>query len=117
MDSILDSVKDYCGVPESVDSFDTEILMAINSIMLVLNQFGIGPESPYIVSDASQEWSDMLGDDPVGGIREYVCMRTRLLFDPPANNQLMAALKEQISEFEWRILAEADKKAEANVDG
>lgn len=117
MDSILNSVKQYCGVPDSVSAFDSEILMAINSIMVALKQFGIGPETPFVVTNDSQEWSDLLGEDPVGGVREYVCMRSRLLFDPPANNQIMGALKEQISEFEWRILADADKKAEANSDG
>lgn len=111
MDSILDSVKLYLGVPVDVTAFDPDILMSINAIMVVLNQFGIGPSEVYSVSDSSQKWSDFLGEDSIGGIREYVNMRTRVLFDPPSNNQIMAALKEQISEFEWRILAEADRKA------
>lgn len=43
MDSILDSVKSYCGILPDDKSFDTDILMSINAIMVVLNQFGVGP--------------------------------------------------------------------------
>lgn len=111
MESILESVKSYLGVMSDTEAYDTDILMSINAIMVVLNQFGIGPKNAFVVTGSSQTWSDLLGEDPIGGVVEYVCMRVRLLFDPPSNNQIMAALKEQISEFEWRILAEADRKA------
>ena len=111
MDSILNSVKSYLGVPFDVTAFDPDIIMSINAIMIVLHQFGIGPNTPYVVENALQTWGDFLGEDSIGGIREYVNMRVRMLFDPPSNNQIMSALKEQISEFEWRILAEADRKA------
>lgn len=111
MDSILNSVKSYLGLPLDVSAFDSDIIMAINAIMVVLNQFGIGPTNPFVVENSAQTWADLLGDNPVGGVREYVNMRVRVLFDPPENNQIMGALKEQISEFEWRILAEADRKA------
>ncbi len=110
MESILESVKSYLGVMSDTTAFDVDILMSINAIMTVLNQFGIGPSSVFVV-DSNSTWSDFLGEDPISGIREYVCMRVRMLFDPPSNNQIMAALKEQIAEFEWRILAEADRKA------
>lgn len=116
MDSILNDVKDYIGISSDVTAFDNDIVMSINAIMFVINQFGIGPTNPFVVENTTQKWSDLLGEDPVGGVQEYVKMRVRLLFDPPSNNQLMAALKEQIAEFEWRILAEADKKDYEEVE-
>lgn len=109
MDSILDSVKSYCGILPEDTSFDTDILMAINAIMLSLNQFGIGPSSIFVVNSRNQVWSDLLGDKPVGGVREYVNMRSRMLFDPPQNNQVMQALKDQIDELEWRLIVSVDK--------
>ena len=111
MDSILDSVKSYLGIPIDSDAFDTDIIMSINAIMVVLNQFGIGPSEPFVVEDNTSTWADLLGEGDVGGVRQYVLMRVRLLFDPPTNNQVMEALKNSIDEFEWRILAEADRKA------
>lgn len=116
MDSILESVKDYLGVSDDVTAYDTEILMAINAVMIALKQFGIGPEEGYVVEGTYDTWDDLMGDNHPGGVREYVCMRVRMLFDPPSNNQIMAALKEQISEFEWRILDDADRLAEEGED-
>lgn len=119
MDSILDSVKSYCGILSDDESFDSDIIMSINAIMFVLNQLGVGPSEVFVVEDSSQTWSDFLGDNPVGGIREYVNMRVRMLFDPPQSGQVKQALDDQIDEFEWRILAEVDKKdyAAREVDG
>lgn len=116
MDSILDSVKAYLGILPEDTAFDSDIVMAINAVLLVLNQFGIGPDEVYSIQDSRETWEDFLGDQPIGGIREYVSMRVRILFDPPANNQVMSALKEQIDEFGWRILADADKRASEEVD-
>jgi len=109
MDSILDSVKSYLGIMADDTAFDTDILMAINAIMAVLNQLGVGPSDVFVVNGSEQTWSDLLGEEPVGGVREYVNLRVKMLFDPSTNNQIMDALKEQIAEFEWRILAEVDK--------
>lgn len=110
MDSILNSVKSYLGISIEDTAFDADVLMAINAVMVVLNQLGIGPNGVFVVDGEQQTWSDLLGDDPVGGVREYVNLRVKMLFDPSTNNQIMDALKEQISEFEWRLLAEVDKK-------
>lgn len=110
MDSILNSVKAYLGIQEDDDAFDTDILMAINAVMIPLNQFGVGPSTSFTVTGTTETWQDLLGDDPIGAVREYVNMRVRILFDPSSNNQIMDALKEQIAEFEWRIIEESDRK-------
>lgn len=109
MDSILDSVKSYLGIRSEDTAFDPDILMDINAVMVVLNHLGVGPDEPFVVEDSMAEWSDLLGDNPIGGVREYVNLRVKMLFDPSTNNQIMDALKEQIAEFEWRILAEVDR--------
>lgn len=108
-DSILDSVKSYLGIQDQTTIFDSDILMDINAIMFVLYDLGVTPEEPFVVEDSTQTWDDLLGEFPPGGVREYVKMRVRMLFDPSTNNQIMDALKEQIAEFEWRITANADK--------
>lgn len=116
MDSILNSVKSYLGIQVEDTSFDTDILMALNSVLAVLPQFGIGPSSPFVVADETNTWQDLLGEDPIGGVRAYVNMRVRMLFDPPTNTYIMQALKDQIAEFEWRIIADADKKEYEAMD-
>lgn len=110
MDSILNSVKAYLGIQEDDSAFDTDLLMAINAVIFALSQMGVGPSDLLVVEDDIATWDDLLGTDPVGGVREYMNLRVRILFDPSTNNQIMDALKEQIAEFEWRIIEEADRK-------
>lgn len=113
IDSILLSVKSYLGIQPDDTAFDSDIIMAINAVMVVLNQLGVGPSSPFVVEDDSSTWDELLGDDPIGGVREYTNMRVKLLFDPPTNTYVVQALNDQIDEFEWRIIAEVDKVAYA----
>lgn len=110
MDSILEGVKSYLGIQVEDEAFDSDILMAINAIMVVLNQLGVGPSEPFVVTDYSETWDDFLEGKPVGVIREYLNLRVKILFDPSTNNQIMDALKEQIDQFEWRILVDVDAK-------
>lgn len=115
MDSILDSVKKFCGVMPTEAAFDDEILMAINTVMFTLTQFGVGPSSPFVVEDSTQTWDELLGSDPIGGVREYVNIRSRMLFDPPTNTYVKQALEDQAKELEWRIMVDVDKK-ESNAE-
>lgn len=110
MDSILDSVKQFCGVLPDQTEFDVDILMAINSVMFTLYTLGVGPSTPFVVEDSSQTWDDLLGSDPIGGVRAYVNIRSRMLFDPPTNSYVKQALDDEAKELEWRIIAEVDKK-------
>lgn len=108
MDSILDSVKSYLGILSDDTSFDSDILMDINAVMFTVNQLGAGPSETVIVEDATQEWVDYFDESIIGAVRQYVNMKVKMLFDPSSNNQIMDALKEQIAEAEWRILAYVD---------
>lgn len=109
MSNILEDVKKYVGIHQDSDVFDDQLLININTVMLALNQFGIGPQTPFKATNEST-WDELLGDVPENGIVEYVCMRVRMLFDPPTNTYTMQALENSISEFEWRILFDADNR-------
>lgn len=108
-DSILESVKSYLGISKDDNAFNSDILMAINATMVVLNQLGVGPDNPVTVDSDDAKWN-IIDEKIVGIVREYVSMRVRMLFDPPTTTYIKQALDDQISEFEWRILAEIDKK-------
>lgn len=101
--SILDSVKKVLGLGLDYDVFDEEVLLHINSVLATLNQLGIGPDSGFYVEDRTATWQDFLGDDPnLNGVKSYLALSVRLLFDPPQNSNITSAIKEQIKEFEWR---------------
>lgn len=102
--SILTSVKKVCGIPESDESFDVDIVMHINSVLATLNQLGVGPNDGFAIEDATPTWDELLGDDArFNSVKTYVCLRVRLLFDPPPTSYLIGAHQEQIRELEWRI--------------
>ncbi len=110
MDSILNSVKEYCGIEVENTAFDSDLIMTINAVLYVLPQLGIGPESAFTITSAEQTWQDIVEAKLVGGVSQYVKMRVRMLFDPPTNPQVIEALRNQIDEFQWRILLDADAK-------
>lgn len=102
--SILNSVKKVCGLSASDVSFDDDLMLHINSILSVLTQLGIGPEDGFMIEDDVATWEDFLGTDKLfNGVKTYVYLRTRILFDPPATSFVIEAMEKQISEFEWRL--------------
>lgn len=104
--SILTSVKKMLGVDASDTAFDLDIIMHINSAFATLNQLGIGPENGFAIEDASAVWATFYGNDPrYNAIRTYMYLKVRYAFDPPQTSYLVDALKEQITEHEWRLNA------------
>lgn len=99
--SILLTIKKMLGIAEEYHAFDLDIIVHINSVFLSLYQFGVGPDTPFQITDEEQEWSDFQAEIP--GIPTYVYLKVRLLFDPPTNSFLVDSMKEQIKELEWRF--------------
>lgn len=119
MDSILTSVKKILGgIPEEDDHFDTDIIIFINSTFAILNQLGVGPEEGFVITDSSNTWTDVLGDNKrLEFVKTFVQQKVKLNFDPPQNSAHLKALQDSIAELEFRILAETDKpvKEDSNV--
>ena len=109
MDSILTSVKKMLGIPEDYDQFDMDIIMHINSVLMILTQLGVGPEEGYAISDKSDEWNEFIGEGKLLElVKSYVYLKVRLIFDPPQSSSIIEAMNRQISEFEWRINVAVD---------
>lgn len=105
MDSILKSIRKLVGAGDSEGPFDDELIMYINSILMVLNQIGVGKDG-YCITGEDETWSEFLdGRTDLAGIKTYVSARVRLLFDPPQNSSVTQALNGTIDEFEWRLYA------------
>lgn len=109
-ESILESIRDGCGLAKDDDSFDGELLMHINSALAVLNTNDAG-RPVYVVSDKTK-WSEFLDPAEVQTnttmlpvIKSYVFLKTRTLFDPPPPS-LVPVYTETINELLWRIREE-----------
>lgn len=108
-DSILLSVKKWCGLPESYAPFDDDVISCINSELNILNQVGVGVVG-FQIADSTSKWIDFLGSDEskFGMAKQYMKIKTRLIFDPPANSFVLSALEKQADELLWRSNVQAE---------
>ncbi len=109
MESILQSVKKKLGIMPEYEHFDDEIITDINSAFSILNQLGVGPDEPFMISGSTEVWSDFIEDGRIELVKSYIPLRVRLLFDPPTNSFLVESINKQIAEFEFRMNVEAEK--------
>lgn len=113
MDSILTSIKKLLGIAEDYTQFDSDLIMHINSVFMILTQLGVGPEDGFTIEDAYAEWSDFVSPgDNLELIKSYMHLKVKLLFDPPTNSSLIDSMDRMINEFEWRLNVAASKDEE-----
>lgn len=111
-ESILTSVKKINGLPETYEAFDTDMIMHINTVLMILTQMGIGPSSGFTIESDKETWSDFLGDEikQLAGIKSYVAFRVRLMFDTPQNQATVNALNETVKDLEYRLYISQNPK-------
>lgn len=110
MDSILTSIKKLLGIAEEYTHFDADIIMHINSVFMILTQMGVGPAEGFMIDNKSSTWDEFVDDDAkLAGLKSYMHLKVKLLFDPPLNSSVTEAMNRMISELEWRLHFEADK--------
>lgn len=109
MDSILTSIKKLLGIAEEYTHFDADLIVHINSVLSVMSQLGVGPDTGFSISDDNAVWSDFVPEAKnLELIKSYVYLKVRLLFDPPTSSAVLASMERQISELEWRINTSAE---------
>ena len=105
MESILTSIKKLLGIAEEYTHFDPDIIMHINTVFMVLNQLGVGPEKCFVIEDDTSTWEDFLGrkNQNIEAVKTYMYLKVRIVFDPPASSTVMKAINDAISEYEVRL--------------
>lgn len=117
MESILTSIKKLLGITEEYEYFDTDIIIHINSVFLILNQLGIGPDQPFHISGKKDTWFNFFSEvSTIELVKSYMYLKVRLLFDPPSTGVLHEAMERQIKEFEWRLAAQAETTEKGGED-
>lgn len=116
-ESILKTIKQLVGCPDDFEQFDLDLMIHINSAFATLTHLGAGPKEGYRITGVDNKWVEFEEDtQKLSLIKDYVCIKTHLLFDPPTSGSLMDSLKEQLKEMEWRLymlydpISEDDKK-------
>lgn len=108
---ILNTVKMMLGLETDYDAFDIDVIIAINSAFMSLNQLGVGPEGGFRIVDGTELWTDFIGDTKLlGSVQTYVYLRTKLVFDPPSTSFVLSAMQDEIKELGWRLNAQVERK-------
>ena len=110
MESVLTTIKKMLGITADCKSFDTDIIVHINSVLLILKQIGVGPAKPVYIKSDLETWDTVLGDhEDLEAVKTYIYLKVRMLFDPPSGGAL-DAMKRQADELEWRLNVETESK-------
>lgn len=101
--SILKTIRRLIGPSEDYEHFDTDLIIHINSAFSRLCQLGVGPEKPFKIHDDSETWCDFIDDGHLEEVKQYVYLKVRLIFDPPASSTVINVYKEEIEKLEWLL--------------
>ena len=109
MDSILTSVKKLLGIEEDYTHFDADIIMHINTVFMILNQLGVGPDEGFSITDKTSVWNDYIVDlQNFEAVKSYMFLKVKMLFDPPTGSAVTESYNRTISELESRLSMAAD---------
>lgn len=104
MESILDSIKKLLGLSPEYTDFDTDIIMHINSVFMILSQLGVGPSEGFSIIDNTTTWDEYIPDiTKVSGVKSYMYAKVKIIFDPPTSSVVMDSLTRTITEYECRL--------------
>ena len=102
-DSILVSIRELLVGDKEDTSFDADLVININLAFNTLTQVGVGNENGFKITGETEKWSDFVNDDRLEMIKNYVQLKTRVLFDPPTTSFVLDSYNKQIDELLWRI--------------
>ena len=100
--TILSDIKKMLNIQPEVKEFDIDVISHINGAFITLYQLGVGPSYPFSI-DKKTIWDSFETTVPQNVIRDYLYLKTKLVFDPPVASNVFEAYKERISELEFRM--------------
>lgn len=102
-ESILTSIKKLLGIDEQYEHFDQDLIIHINTVLMILNQIGIG-HTGFFIQSKEETWEDFVVDlKNIQAVKTYVYLKVRLIFDPPLNSSIIESINRTLSELEWRL--------------
>ena len=118
-EKILPSIKVLLNIPDDYGVFDSELIMIINSNIMVLHQLNERLKE-FLITGNTESWTDYLGDENSSifyDVRMYIYYKTRLAFDPPTTSFLLQSIENLVSEVEWRIYMHGEGGESNEPDG
>ena len=104
IESILISIKKLLGIDADYEHFDTDLIMHINTVFMILHQMGVGTAEPFSIEDEGATWDQFLEDKKdLQAVKTYIALKVKLVFDPPTSSAHLQAINDTIKELEWRL--------------
>lgn len=102
-ESILLTIRKMIGPSVSYDVFDTDLIININAAFSRLCQLGVGPVAPFKIKGTDETWADFSQSNYQEEIKQYIYLKTKLIFDPPASSTVLEAYTKQVDMLEWTL--------------
>lgn len=107
--SILITIRTSLGILPDSTVFDPELLVSINSALMVVSQLGIGPVGGLSIDDDTVDWDELFdGVTNIEAVKSYIFLKVKLDFDPPGTSFLQESINRQLTELAYRIMIEVD---------
>lgn len=110
---VLATTKKLLGIMDDDTTFDVDILIAINTAVMIITQLGL-TRNPEAVVTAATTWDSLIGNDrpELEAVKSYIYFKVRKMFDPPQSSAMANAMNDMISELESRISYATDPGSE-----
>ena len=92
---ILPTVKKVLGISPEISIFDIDLITHINTVLASLIQIGVGPSEGFEITGDKEKWIDFYNNKNLNQIRTYVCLKVRMMFDPPTSSILADAMHQR----------------------
>lgn len=110
--SILRTIKQMLGLTNELTAFDEELIVHINSVFTILNQLDVGSDDGFMITGYDETWSELTDQVTIATmVKEYIYLKVRMIFDPPASSVVSEAYNQRIAELEWRMNIQAERLA------
>lgn len=107
--SILKTIKTMLGIDPEDDVYTAELLVHINSAIMILTQIGVGPKEGFTVSSVVETWDEFLGSSKLlEGAKQFIYIKTKIGFDPPASSFVVEAMQQMANELVQRLNIQVD---------
>lgn len=108
-ESILTTIKKKLGLSKTYTAFDTDIITNINTSLMRLGMLGVGPSTGFRITGFNETWEDFIGDRiDLEGIKDFIYIKARIVFDPPTSSAALQALKDEAKELEFCLNVQVD---------
>lgn len=103
--SILKTIAKMIGPGVGDDYFNPDLIWHINAAFSRLCQLGVGRDigTPFRISGEDDTWDDFIDEGHQEEVKEYVWLRVKKIFDPPASGTVKQAYDEREKELEWLL--------------